>query len=92
MTRKICKTKLIALAKNYTEITVSNSEIRYCYYRNSSKIFFQKFKNAHLYDVKIEFTFFDKEYVLNIELINCSDRSDFERKFIRLGPDFPCIL
>lgn len=91
MTRKICKTKLIALAKNYTEITVSNSEIRYCYYRNSSKIFFQKFKNALLYDVKIEFTFFDNEYVLDVEQTNCFDKNDYTRNFIKLGPDFPVI-
>lgn len=47
--------------------------------------------NANLYLVKISFTFFDNEYVLDIEQINCSDRSDFERKFIRLGSDFPVV-
>ena len=47
--------------------------------------------NANLYLVEIEFTFFDNEYVLDIEQTNCFDRSDFERKFIKLGSDFPVI-
>lgn len=47
--------------------------------------------NAKLYLVKIEFTFFDNEYVLNIEQTNCFDKNDSERKFIRLGSDFPVI-
>ena len=90
MVKKCSKTKLIKLSRKYISIP-TKTEIEYCYYYKTSKISFYKEMNANLYLVEIEFTFFDNEYVLDIEQINCSDRSDFERKFIRLGSDFPVV-
>lgn len=91
MVKKCSKTKLIKLSRKYISIP-AKTEIEYCYYYNTSKLSFYKEMNSNLYLVEIEFTFFDKEYVLNIEQTNCFDKNDSERKFIRLGPDFPCIL
>ena len=88
---KLSKTKLINLSCKYVTIPSRKRDIDYKYFYNTSKLSFYKEMNANLYLVEISFTFFDNEYVLDIQQSNCADRSDFKRKFIRLGSDFPVI-
>ena len=88
---KLSKTKLINLSRKFVTIPVRKCDIDYKYFYKTSKLSFYKEMNANLYLVEISFTFFDNEYVLDIQQSNCADRSDFKRKFIRLGSDFPVI-
>lgn len=86
---KLCKTKLIKLTKKYISIPISNAKIVYKCYYGTSKISFFKSENNNLYHVEAEFTYFCNEYVLNIEQYNCSNKEDFKRTFIKLGPTLP---
>lgn len=89
MMKKLCKTKLINLTKKYISVPNNKSKISYEYYYGTSKISFFKCENNNYYHIKVEFTYFCGDFVLNIEQENCFDKNDYKRKFIKLGSNFP---